>query len=157
MPSRTDMAPSPQDRSPSGNTRMRIRLYFDGGGMFGPGKADLLTGIDATGSIAAAGREMGMSYKRAWTLVETMNAMFREPLVVSQRGGAKHGGAVLTEAGRRVLQTYRTLESNTRKATASEVTALETLLAEPAAQPAAPAKPPAVGAPSNGGDMSEKK
>ena len=74
--------------------------------MIGPGKAELLTRIDDTGSIAAAGRAMGMSYKRAWLLVETLNAMFRDPVVESTRGGARGGGARLTDTGRAVLDAY---------------------------------------------------
>ena len=72
---------------------LRLRLVFRPGEMVGPGKAELLERIDQTGSIAAAGRAMGMSYKRAWMLVETMNAMFRDPVVISTRGGAQGGGA----------------------------------------------------------------
>ena len=60
--------------------RLRLRLILPGGLMLGPGKADLLAAIRDTGSIAAAGRSMGMSYKRAWMLVETLNAGFRTPL-----------------------------------------------------------------------------
>ena len=67
----------------------------------GPGKADILEGIAVTGSIAAAGRRMRMSYKRAWSLVEALNATFAEPLVTSSRGGEKGGGAALTPAGAR--------------------------------------------------------
>lgn len=110
-------------------SRLRIRLYFEGGSMFGPGKADLLALIAETGSIAAAGRRLGMSYKRAWTLVETMNGMFAEPLVESSRGGAQHGGARLTENGHRVLALYRRLEANTRSASAAEIHSIERLLA----------------------------
>jgi molybdate transport system regulatory protein len=112
-------------------TRIRIRLYFDNGSMFGPGKADLLALIEETGSIAAAGRALQMSYKRAWGLVEAMNAMFRTPVVESSRGGAKHGGATLTDTGRRVLALYRNLETNTRSATKVEIRNLEDLLGEP--------------------------
>ena len=65
----------------------------------GPGRADLLELIQATGSIAAAGREMGMSYKRAWALVEAMNRQFRAPVVEAAKGGAGGGGARLTETG----------------------------------------------------------
>lgn len=96
--------------------RLRIRLVFDDGGMVGPGKAELLEGIARTGSIAAAGREMGMSYKRAWQLVETMNEMFQEPLVLRTRGGAKGGGAEITAAGRRVLAEFRNLEAAAARA-----------------------------------------
>lgn len=77
--------------------------------LFGPGKADLLEHIAATGSISAAGRAMGMSYKRAWMLVEALNAGFASPLVESARGGPGGGGAALTAMGEEVLQRYRNL------------------------------------------------
>ncbi|MFN3525711.1 MAG: winged helix-turn-helix domain-containing protein, partial [Paracoccus sp. (in: a-proteobacteria)] len=77
-------------------TALRVRLVFGDDRILGPGKAELLERIDRSGSIAAAGREMGMSYKRAWQLIGTLNAMFREPLVESTRGGPSGGGAVLT-------------------------------------------------------------
>ncbi|MGD9668980.1 MAG: winged helix-turn-helix domain-containing protein [Hyphomicrobiaceae bacterium] len=115
--------------TPVNNTRLRIRLYFSSGSMFGPGKADLLALISETGSIAAAGRRLGMSYKRAWGLVETMNTMFAEPLVESSRGGASHGGATVTAMGVRVLALYRSLEANTRSGSASEIASLERMLA----------------------------
>jgi molybdate transport system regulatory protein len=79
--------------------------------MVGPGKAELLDRIAATGSIAAAARDMGMSYKRAWMLIETLNAMFDQPVVVSMRGGPGKGGAVLTERGAAVLAEYRGIEA----------------------------------------------
>ena len=96
--------------------------------MLGPGKADLLELIAETGSIAAAGRRLGMSYKRAWSLVETLNAMFRDPLVESSRGGATFGGARLTENGRIIAAHYRRIEAAAAAATAAEQAALETLL-----------------------------
>jgi molybdate transport system regulatory protein len=92
--------------------------------MIGPGKADLLEGIRDTGSIAAAGRRMGMSYKRAWTLVETMNAGYRAPLVAAARGGAGHGGAALTPLGGEVLAAYRALEAKAAAGAADEIAAL---------------------------------
>ncbi|MBY0396897.1 MAG: LysR family transcriptional regulator, partial [Thermoleophilia bacterium] len=73
-------------------TILRLRIHLSEGDWMGPGKADLLQGIAETGSIAAAGRRMEMSYKRAWMLTEVMNAMFDKPLVVAARGGAGHGG-----------------------------------------------------------------
>lgn len=99
--------------------------------MLGPGKADLLEGIHRTGSIAAAGRSMGMSYKRAWVLVEAMNAAFRDPLVESTRGGARGGGARLTETGEAVLAHYRTLESIAAQAGAARIALLRGLLRDP--------------------------
>lgn len=98
--------------------------------MLGPGKADLLAQIRDTGSIAAAGRAMGMSYKRAWSLVEEMNAAFREPVVLSARGGASGGGAQLTATGEAVLAGYRRIEEITARAAAPEIAALAALLAD---------------------------
>lgn len=104
--------------------RLHLRLYLAEGVWLGPGKADLLEQIAATGSISAAGRAMGMSYKRAWTLVEALNAMFATPLVDSARGGASGGGAALTDKGSRVLALYRKLEAEALAAGADDIAAL---------------------------------
>ena len=77
----------------------------------GPGKADLLDQIQQTGSIAAAGRAMEMSYKRAWDLVEVMNGCFNGPLVIKSKGGASKGGATVTPLGIEILNRYRSLQS----------------------------------------------
>lgn len=106
----------------------KLRIVFDEGEMVGPGKAELLEHIRDTGSIAAAGRAMGMSYKRAWQLVETMNAMFRTPLVVRSRGGALGGSATLTQTGTAVLAAYRDYESAARSAGQPHVDRLTALL-----------------------------
>ena len=115
---------------PAANPRFRLRLVFGPEEWMGPGKAELLEHIEATGSISAAGRAMGMSYKRAWQLVDTMNAMFRAPLVQSSRGGAKGGGAVLTDAGQAVLAEYRALEDKAREAGSENIARLQTMLAD---------------------------
>jgi molybdate transport system regulatory protein len=107
---------------------LRIRIVFGDAAMLGPGKADLLALIRETGSIAAAGRAMSMSYKRAWSLVEEMNAAFRDPLVESTRGGPQGGGARLTEAGEAVLGHYRNLEEIMAEAGAERIAALRTML-----------------------------
>ena len=107
---------------------LRIRIVFDERGMLGPGKADLLELIRETGSIAAAGRRLGMSYKRAWLLVETLNSMFAEQLVESTRGGASHGGARVTETGDEVLALYRAIEAKSGAAGKAEISRLERLL-----------------------------
>lgn len=109
-------------------TRLMLRLYF-GELMLGPGKATLLEAIASEGSISAAGRKMGMSYKRAWQLVEAMNAGFREPLVESARGGAKGGGAHLTPAGHEVLAAYRSLEATVLEAGTEDIARIKALLA----------------------------
>lgn len=112
--------------------RLRIRIVFGAAEMIGPGKAELLERIGRTGSIAAAGREMGMSYKRAWELVGTLNAMFRAPLVESTRGGPGGGGAVLTAAGHEVLALYRAFEAEAEAAGAAQLDALVARLRLPA-------------------------
>ena len=107
---------------------LRIRIVFGDSEMIGPGKAELLDRIARTGSIAAAGREMGMSYKRAWQLIGTLNGMFRDPLVESTRGGPGGGGAVLTDTGRRVLELYRGFEADAVDSGAPRLEALNALL-----------------------------
>jgi molybdate transport system regulatory protein len=107
---------------------LRIRIVFGDAAMLGPGKADLLALIRETGSIAAAGRAMSMSYKRAWSLVEEMNAAFRDPLVESVRGGPQGGGARLTEAGEAVLEHYRKLEEIMADAGAERIAELRAML-----------------------------
>lgn len=104
--------------------RLSLRLHFGTGLTFGRGKADLLQGIDEAGSISAAGRRMGMSYRRAWSLVEEMNGHFSAPLVDSSRGGAKGGGAALTDLGRAVLADYRALEDLLRDGGAAQLARL---------------------------------
>jgi molybdate transport system regulatory protein len=90
---------------------LRIRVVLGDGLVIGPGRADLLQFIQETGSIAAAGRRMGMSYKRAWQLAEALNDSFSSPLIAANKGGAAGGGATLTPLGISVLQAYRDLQT----------------------------------------------
>jgi len=90
---------------------VRLRLRLAPGVDLGPGKADLLEGILETGSISAAGRRMRMSYKRAWQLVDELNALFDAPLVEASTGGTGGGGASLTKRGRDVLARYRRMHA----------------------------------------------
>jgi molybdate transport system regulatory protein len=108
---------------------LRFRLMLDAEHALGPGKADLLEAIAATGSIAAAGRSMGMSYKRAWQLADELNRSFAEPLIVANKGGDRGGGARLTPSGEKVAATYRAIERKAKRACAAELRALSTLLA----------------------------
>ena len=78
---------------------------------FGPGKAELLEHLHATGSISVAAQSMGLSYMRAWKLIQTMNGCFKEPLVISLRGGKVKGGAMLTPMGEKILTLYKQIES----------------------------------------------
>jgi molybdate transport system regulatory protein len=115
---------APSNKTPG--ARLRIVLAPDVA--IGPGKADLLEGIQETGSIAAAGRRMGMSYKRAWVLVEVMNHHFAGPLVTTSKGGPKGGGAALTALGEQVLTSYRRMEQRTHRAIKGEFERLSALL-----------------------------
>ncbi len=94
--------------------QVRIRLLLGDEIAMGPGKADLLDAILRTGSISAAAKSMQMSYRRAWILVDTMNACFDSPLVDSCRGGAGGGGATVTTLGLEILSQYRTLQDEVR-------------------------------------------
>jgi molybdate transport system regulatory protein len=107
-----------------------IRVILDADTQMGPGKVGLLQSIDETGSIAAAGRQLGMSYKRAWYLIDTMNAYFHEPVVISTKGGNARGGAKLTETGRVALRIYRQMEAKARRAVAHDLQSLVSLTAK---------------------------
>jgi molybdate transport system regulatory protein len=104
--------------------QLHLRIHLGPEVAIGPGKADLLEGIDATGSIAAAGRQLGMSYKRAWVLVDTMNACFRTPLVAAAKGGKAGGGAGLTPLGKRVLDAYRRMQQRAANAVTRDIAQL---------------------------------
>ncbi|TKW67464.1 MAG: LysR family transcriptional regulator [Paracoccus denitrificans] len=104
--------------------RLQIRLYLAPDAWLGPGKADLLELIDSTGSISEAGRQMGMSYRRAWSLVEEMNRIFAAPLIERVRGGAGGGGARLTDEGREVLTRFRRIETQSGSAVSDDLVAL---------------------------------
>lgn len=105
-------------------TGLRLRVYVRPDVMVGPGRADLLEGIRETGSIAAAGRRMGMSYKRAWSLIETMNTEFGAPVVSGAKGGAHGGGSSLTTLGDEILTRYRRMQKATESAIRADVAAL---------------------------------
>jgi molybdate transport system regulatory protein len=102
----------------------RLRIILGDDIALGPGKADLMEGIRTTGSIAAAGRRMGMSYKQAWMLVETMNACFVKPLVVAAKGGKAGGGARLTPLGEKVLARFRRMQASSSRTIAKDLAAL---------------------------------
>ena len=91
--------------------RLTLRVDFGPDRAIGPGKVLLLEAIRDTGSISQAGRSLGMSYRRAWLLVDDMNRCFREPVVTAQPGGPQGGGAVLTPFGLKLIHKYRTIET----------------------------------------------
>jgi len=115
------------DREPA-HTEIVLRLRFPAHEpLLGPGKVELMEHIEREGSISAACRAMRMSYHRAWIIVGEINAMFREPLVVTQLGGAKGGGATITPLGRDVVRRYRSIETSIWKHASKHIAALEAL------------------------------
>ncbi len=118
--------PTKSARPPALHPRFRITCGKEVA--FGPGKADLLELIGATGSIGQAASRMKMSYMRAWSLVQTMNRSFNQPLVRAAHGGSGGGGAALTETGRRVLELYRRMEKAALKSVQPDWRALQKLL-----------------------------
>ncbi|MCB8875206.1 winged helix-turn-helix domain-containing protein [Acidisoma silvae] len=103
---------------------IRFRIYFDDRGHIGPGKVELLEHIGRLGSIAAAGREMGMSYRRAWELVADTSRIFGRPVTTRQAGGRHGGGAALTPLGQAIITRFRAAEAAITAATDEDVTAL---------------------------------
>jgi molybdate transport system regulatory protein len=107
---------------------LTLRILAGARPAMGPGKAELLEHIESTGSISAAARAMGMSYRRAWQLVEAMNRDFAEPLVTTATGGTRGGGAQVTAPGRDALARFRKMELKASKAIAPDVEHFTVLL-----------------------------
>ncbi len=106
-----------------------LKVRLRNGAALGPGKIRLLELIGETGSIAAAGRGMKMSYRRAWLLVDELNTMFDVPLVASRLGGADGGGASLTARGSDVIRRYRAIEARASTAARAHLDALDRVAA----------------------------
>jgi len=106
----------------------RVQVLFGAVFPLGPGKAALIEAVGRTGSISAAAREMGMSYRRAWTLIDAANRCFKSPLVQTATGGRGGGGAQVTETGIEVLRRYRDIETKAVSAVSREVKDLSKFL-----------------------------
>ena len=113
-----------------GPLKLKAQLLCGGELAMGPGKADLLEAIQATGSISGAGRRLGMSYRRAWLLVDTMNRCWSDPLVEATPGGGEARGARVTKAGLQALTAFRALEAEVAKAAEGPLKALQIQLLE---------------------------
>jgi molybdate transport system regulatory protein len=100
---------------------LTLRILGQGSPAMGPGKAELIERIGETGSISAAARTMGMSYRRAWQLVEALNAAFRRPVVVTATGGERGGGARVTPYGRQLAAQFRAMELKASRAIAGDL------------------------------------
>ena len=100
---------------------LTLRVLGVGQPAMGPGRAALLAHIARTGSITSAARAMGMSYRRAWQLVEAMNKSFAEPVVVTEVGGRRGGGAAVTALGKHLVTLYRVMENKASSAIATDL------------------------------------
>ena len=115
----------------SRETRPRVRILIGEATALGPGKVDLLEAIAGTGSISAAARAMGMSYRRAWLLVDAVNRCFCEDLVLTVTGSRGGGGARVTPLGLEVIRRYREMEARAEESVRDQVIAFARLLADP--------------------------
>jgi molybdate transport system regulatory protein len=116
--------------APGRTPKPQIRILFRKAIAMGPGKAELLQAIERTGSISAAAREMDMSYRRAWLLVDTMNQSFKHPLVSTETGGQRGGGARVTNFGHEVLKRYLAMEAKAANSVTGEMAEFVKLMAK---------------------------
>lgn len=110
--------------------RLTIRIDFERERRMGPGKVRLLEQLAELGSISAAGKAMGMSYRRAWELIAELNATFEQPLVEARTGGRRGGGSALTPFGAELVREYRAIEARAQEAAGNHIAALEAALAK---------------------------
>lgn len=108
--------------------RLSIRIDLSSGDRIGPGKIALLEAIRDAGSISAGARKIGMSYRRAWLLVESINTALEKPAVAAVMGGRQGGGAVLTPIGERIIEIYRSIEARARESANDEFRAVEKIV-----------------------------
>ncbi|MDB6002144.1 MAG: ModE family transcriptional regulator [Rhizobacter sp.] len=123
--------PDRPPRSPKPEVRLRLRVTSGGVIAIGPGKVDLLEAVATQGSISAAARSLGMSYRRAWLLLDELNHALKSPAITTATGGERGGGAHLTATGEAVIAHYRQLEAEALAAGASHIKKLLKLLREP--------------------------
>ena len=112
-----------EDSAPAEDAGLSLRIDLPSG-RIGPGKIRLLEEIDREGSISAAGRSLGMSYRRAWDLVDALNTLVGSAVVDASTGGYRGGGATLTDAGRSLVADYRAIERAAQRAAQPRLTAL---------------------------------
>ncbi len=105
-------------------TKLFLRVYFDDESWLGPGKVQLLEAVDEHGSISAAARSMDMSYRRAWLLIDSLQRIFRDPVIQTTLGGRGGGTATLTPFGRTIVTRYRAMEAAAHHAIGRDAAAL---------------------------------
>ncbi len=93
----------------------RIWVTKNGRAFLGQGRIELLEAVQQHGSISRAALEMGMSYKKAWQLIKSMNVLSEKPLVIKEVGGKKGGGTILTKSGKEIITTFRQLEKRNKE------------------------------------------
>jgi len=113
------------------DTRLTLRIDFGARRSIGPGKIRLLEAVGDTGSISKAGRSLGMSYRRAWLLIDDMNRCFRHAVVTAKPGGSQGGGAILTKFGAELIRDYRAIERAAVKSATTRLRGLEAALGKP--------------------------
>lgn len=129
----SETATRPRKRTAAAKApKPQIRILFRKAIAMGPGKAALLEAIDRTGSISGAARDLEMSYRRAWLLVDTMNQCFKQPLVSTETGGQKGGGAHVTEFGQDVLRRYLAMEAKAAASVEGEMAQFVKLMSKTA-------------------------
>lgn len=122
------------------DTRLTLRVDFGSSRSIGPGKIRLLEAVERTGSISRAGRALGMSYRRAWLLIDDMNRCFRHAVVDAKPGGSQGGGAVLTRFGAELVRDYRAIETAATDAARQRLRGLEGALKARSTKSVAPRK-----------------
>lgn len=108
--------------------RFRMRIRSGDTVALGPGKVDLLEAVQEHGSISAAARSLGMSYRRAWLLIDELNRSLKSPATISEQGGPSGGGCALTPVGENIVRLYREVESEAQAACAAQIAALTKLI-----------------------------
>ena len=99
----------------------RLRILFGEATALGPGKVELIEAIERAGSISGAAKHMGMSYRRAWNLVDAINHDFKEPIILTNVGGRGGGGATISPIGHEILSRYRKIEDQAMVSVAKDV------------------------------------
>lgn len=128
-PARKAPAEAIAESPPAPVFRFRVRVTAGEAIAVGPGKIDLLEAIEATGSITEAAKSLGMSYRRAWLLLDELNRSLRLPAVDSAKGGQHGGGSALTDEGRRLIGLYRRIEETATQACRGDIKRLLDMLA----------------------------
>ena len=122
-------APEKPGAQPAPTARFRLRVTAGDEIAIGPGKISLLEAIGETGSLTAGARQIGMSYRRAWLLLDLLNRSLERPAVTSSKGGEHGGGSELTEVGRKLIELYRGIEATAGRACADAIKQMIGLLA----------------------------